>query len=153
MVPILQQSLVVKTNLQIEIKNNVIKLIKYPPFVLTNPIEYLRIKLIREYLRYRPPDVLLGSTNYTISLDIWGAGSTFVEMMNGYPCFQGLRDVNDQQDKIFWVTWTPTEETWPGVSHLPNYGPHKMCYYKGWRLGHAWNRLYDVYIPFAENID
>ena len=70
MVPILQQSLVVKTNLQIEIKNNVIKLIKYPPFVLTNPIEYLRIKLIREYLRYRPPDVLLGSTNYTISLDI-----------------------------------------------------------------------------------
>ena len=109
------------------------------------------IKLIRQYLRYRPPDVLLGSTNYTISLDIWGAGSTFVEMMNGYPCFQGLRDVNDQQDKIFWVTWTPTEETWPGVSHLPNYRPHKMSYYKGRRLGHAWTRLSDI--PFASSAE
>jgi cyclin-dependent kinase 14 len=101
-------------------------------------------------LWYRPPDVLLGSTNYTISLDIWGAGCIFVEMMNGYPCFPGVRDVYDQLDKIFRVTGTPTEEIWPGVSHLPNYRPHKMCYYKGQRLGHAWTRLYDI--PFAENI-
>jgi len=101
-------------------------------------------------LWYRPPDVLLGSTNYTISLDIWGAGCIFVEMLNGYPCFPGVRDVYDQLDKIFRVTGTPTEETWPGVSHLPNYRPHKMCYYKGQRFGHAWTRLYDI--PFAENI-
>ena len=40
-------------------------------------------------LWYRPPDVLLGSTNYTMSLDIWGVGCIFVEMMNGYPCFPG----------------------------------------------------------------
>jgi serine/threonine protein kinase len=53
--------------------------------------------------------------------DIWGAGCIFVEMMNGYPCFPGVRDVFDQLDKIFRVTGTPTEETWPGVSHLPNY--------------------------------
>ena len=113
-------------------------------------MQLLTIKLISAYLKYRPPDVLLGSTNYTISLDIWGAGCIFVEMMNGYPCFPGVRDVYDQLDKIFRVTGTPTEETWPGVSHLPNYRPHKMCYYKGQRLGHAWTRLYDI--PFAENI-
>ena len=40
-------------------------------------------------LWYRPPDVLLGSTNYTMSLDIWGVGCIFVEMLNGYPCFPG----------------------------------------------------------------
>ena len=41
-------------------------------------------------LWYRPPDVLLGSTNYTMSLDIWGVGCIFVEMLNGYPCFPGI---------------------------------------------------------------
>lgn len=95
-------------------------------------------------LWYRPPDVLLGSTNYTTSLDMWGAGCIFVEMMNGYPCFPGVRDVFDQLDKIFRVAGTPTEEVWPGVSTLPNYRPHKMCYYKGQRLGHAWPRLHDT---------
>ena len=34
-------------------------------------------------LWYRPPDVLLGSTDYTTSLDIWGVGCIFVEMING----------------------------------------------------------------------
>ena len=28
------------------------------------------------------------------------------------------------------VTGTPTEEVWPGVSSLPNYKLHKLCYYK-----------------------
>ena len=47
-------------------------------------------------LWYRPPDVLLGSTNYTTSLDIWGVGCILVEMLNGAPCFPGVRDVFDQ---------------------------------------------------------
>ena len=66
-------------------------------------------------LWYRPPDVLLGSTNYNTSLDIWGVGCIFVEMLNGYPCFPGVRDIYDQLDKIFRVVGTPTEENWPGV--------------------------------------
>ena len=47
-------------------------------------------------LWYRPPDVLLGSTNYTTSLDMWGIGCILVEMLNGAPCFPGVRDVFDQ---------------------------------------------------------
>ena len=43
---------------------------------------------------------------------MWGAGCIFVEMMNGYPCFPGVRDVFDQLDKIFRVAGTPTEEVW-----------------------------------------
>ena len=103
-------------------------------------------------LWYRPPDVLLGSTNYTTSLDIWGVGCIFVEMLNGYPCFPGVRDVYDQLDKIFRVTGTPTEETWPGVTRLPNYRPHKLCYYKPppQRLAHVWPRLFDS--AFAESL-
>ena len=43
------------------------------------------------------------------------------------------------------MSGTPTEEAWAGVSRLPNYRPHKMCYYRGvQRLGHAWPRLLEV---------
>ena len=45
--------------------------------------------------------------------------------------FLGVRDVFDQLDKIFRVTGTPTEDTWPGVSRLPNYKPHKVKYLLG----------------------
>ena len=56
-----------------------------------------------------------------------------------------------QLDKIFRIVGTPTEDTWPGVSSLPNYKPHKLCYYPPpSRLGEAWPRLVDV--PFAESL-
>ena len=51
-------------------------------------------------LWYRPPDVLLGSTDYNTSLDIWGVGCIFIEMHNGQPCFPGVRDIYDQLDKV-----------------------------------------------------
>lgn len=102
-------------------------------------------------LWYRPPDVLLGSTDYTTSLDVWGVGCIFVEMLNGFPCFPGVRDVYDQLDKIFRVVGTPTEDTWPGVSRLPNYRPHKLCYYQATpRLAQVWPRLFDS--AFAESL-
>ncbi|VDO05603.1 unnamed protein product [Rodentolepis nana] len=72
-------------------------------------------------LWYRPPDVLLGSTNYTASLDIWGVGCIFLEMLSGDATFPGVADAVDQLDKIFRYMGTPTEETWPGVSKLPKY--------------------------------
>jgi len=102
-------------------------------------------------LWYRPPDVLLGSTSYGTSLDIWGVGCIFVEMLCGAPCFPGVRDVFDQLDKIFRVTGTPTEDDWPGVSNLPNYRPRRLRFHRGaGRLAHAWPRLADV--PFAESL-
>lgn len=41
-------------------------------------------------LWYRPPDVLNGSTNYTTSIDIWGAGCIFFELLSGEPLFHGM---------------------------------------------------------------
>ena len=88
-------------------------------------------------LRYRPPDVLLGSTEYSTSLDMWGVGCIFSEMISGkihpkflifitslhylkwglsfdrrasiippfsgIPLFPGMKDVNDQLEKIWQV--------------------------------------------------
>lgn len=77
-------------------------------------------------LWYRPPDVLLGSTEYSTSLDMWGVGCIFVEMITGMPTFPGIRDTYDQLDKIFKMLGTPTEDTWVGSTHLPGYKPHKL---------------------------
>lgn len=71
-------------------------------------------------------DVLLGSTEYSTSLDMWGVGCIFVEMVTGMPTFPGIRDTYDQLDKIFKLLGTPTEETWPGCTHFPGYKPHKL---------------------------
>ncbi|CAF1599128.1 unnamed protein product, partial [Didymodactylos carnosus] len=74
-------------------------------------------------LWYRPPDVLFASKIYTTSIDIWSAGCIFAELANGgKPLFPG-ENVDDQLRRIFKVTGTPTEETWPGVTSLPEYRP------------------------------
>ena len=40
-------------------------------------------------LWYRPPDVLLGSTDYSTGLDIWAVGCIFIEMLHGQSAFPG----------------------------------------------------------------
>jgi len=40
-------------------------------------------------LWYRPPDVLLGSKNYTTSIDIWSVGCILAELHNMKPLFAG----------------------------------------------------------------
>ncbi|XP_058461612.1 cyclin-dependent kinase 14 [Malaya genurostris] len=95
-------------------------------------------------LWYRPPDVLLGSTEYSTSLDMWGVGCIFVEMITGMPTFPGIRDTYDQLDKIFKILGTPTEDSWPGVTHLPGYKLHMLGFFKPRKLGLSFPRLYDI---------
>ncbi|KAI9320600.1 protein serine/threonine kinase [Dichotomocladium elegans] len=71
-------------------------------------------------LWYRAPDVLMGSRQYSTSIDLWSAGCIFAEMASGRPLFPGS-SIPDQLQRIFKVLGTPTEQTWPGVSQLPEY--------------------------------
>lgn len=49
-----------------------------------------------------------------------------LELANaGRPLFPGS-DVDDQLKRIFKFLGTPTEETWPGHSQLPDYKPFPM---------------------------
>lgn len=68
---------------------------------------------------------------------MWGVGCIFVEMITGMPTFPGIRDTFDQLDKIFKLLGTPVEENWTGVTHLPNYKPHKIGNF-------VWNCKYDI---------
>uniref|UniRef100_A0A663DXI2 Cyclin dependent kinase 15 n=1 Tax=Aquila chrysaetos chrysaetos TaxID=223781 RepID=A0A663DXI2_AQUCH len=80
-------------------------------------------------LWYRPPDVLLGATHYSSDLDIWSAGCIFVEMIQGQPIFAGTSGTHEQLVKIWAVLGVPTEDTWPGLSKLPNYNPGWMLWF------------------------
>ncbi|XP_047487134.1 cyclin-dependent-like kinase 5 [Penaeus chinensis] len=72
-------------------------------------------------LWYRPPDVLFGAKLYNTSIDMWSAGCIFAELANaGRPLFPGS-DVDDQLKRIFKLLGTPTEDTWPGMTSLPDY--------------------------------
>ncbi|XP_076822270.1 uncharacterized protein LOC143468769 [Clavelina lepadiformis] len=79
-------------------------------------------------LWYRPPDVLLGSRNYTTSLDIWGVGCIFLEMLMGVPVFPGQSDAQDQLNKIFEVLGTPNTTMWPRLEHLPCVPQFSSCF-------------------------
>ncbi|KAJ8360545.1 hypothetical protein SKAU_G00170700 [Synaphobranchus kaupii] len=65
-------------------------------------------------LWYRPPDVLLGSTEYSTPIDMWGVGCILSEMATGRPMFPGST-VKEELHLIFRLMGTPTEETWPGI--------------------------------------
>ncbi|KAG8910462.1 Cyclin-dependent kinase catalytic subunit, partial [Tulasnella sp. 417] len=74
-------------------------------------------------LWYRAPEVLLGSRHYSTAIDMWSVGCIMAEMiMQGTPLFPGDSEI-DQIFRIFRIMGTPTEQTWPGVSQLPDYKP------------------------------
>ncbi|XP_008792346.2 mitogen-activated protein kinase 5 [Phoenix dactylifera] len=57
---------------------------------------------------YRAPELLLNSTDYTASIDIWSVGCIFMELMNRKPLFPG-RDHMHQMRLITECIGTPTE--------------------------------------------
>eukprot|EP00301_Raphidiophrys_heterophryoidea_P004354 c1189_g1_i1.p1 GENE.c1189_g1_i1~~c1189_g1_i1.p1 ORF type:complete len:454 (+),score=106.12 c1189_g1_i1:67-1428(+) len=61
---------------------------------------------------YRPPELLLGSTQYGPEVDMWSVGCIFYELLLRKPLFPGKSDI-DQIDKIFQICGTPTQEIWP----------------------------------------
>lgn len=71
-------------------------------------------------LWYRAPEVLLGSPRYSTPVDIWSIGCIFAEMASRRPVFRGDSEI-DQLFRIFRTLSTPNENSWPGVSQLPDY--------------------------------
>ncbi|KAH7522835.1 hypothetical protein JRO89_XSUnG0099600 [Xanthoceras sorbifolium] len=71
-------------------------------------------------LLYRAPEILLGSTDYSTPVDVWSVGCIFAEMVNRKPLFRGNCQT-DQLHMIFSMLGTPNEDTWPGVTSLPDF--------------------------------
>ncbi|KAM3312088.1 hypothetical protein ACQJBY_032218 [Aegilops geniculata] len=85
-------------------------------------------------LWYRAPEVLLGATHYSTSVDIWSIGCIFAEMVRKQALFPGDSELQ-QLLHIFKLLGTPTEEDWSGVTALRDW--HEFPQWKAQRLTRA----------------
>ncbi|KAK6121231.1 hypothetical protein DH2020_045005 [Rehmannia glutinosa] len=69
-------------------------------------------------LWYRPPELLLGATDYGVSVDLWSSGCILAELFAGKPIMPGRTEV-EQLHKIFKLCGSPSEEYWK-TSKLPH---------------------------------
>ncbi|CAN3365546.1 CTD kinase subunit alpha [Diutina catenulata] len=67
---------------------------------------------------YRPPELLLGATDYGQEIDVWGVGCLLVELYSKTAVFKGFDEVS-QLCKIYNVMGTPSVEEWPQITNLP----------------------------------
>ena len=91
---------------------------------------------MREYthevvtLWYRAPEVLLGLQRYSNAIDLWSVGLVLAEMALGRPLLPGDSEIG-QLFKTFQVLGTPTEDSWPGCTALPNFSKtFPICTYR-----------------------
>ena len=70
-------------------------------------------------LWYKPPELLLGASEYSSAADIWSVGCIFAELLLRRPFLQGNMTDISQLDKIFEVFGTPNDTNWPDYNTLP----------------------------------
>ncbi|KAJ3315434.1 serine/threonine protein kinase, CMGC, CDC2/CDK sub [Boothiomyces sp. JEL0838] len=66
---------------------------------------------------FRPPELLMGATEYDAAVDMWGVGCVFGEILKRRAILPGKSDL-DQLDMIWNLLGTPNEQNWPGKSYL-----------------------------------
>ncbi|XP_066306325.1 probable serine/threonine-protein kinase At1g54610 isoform X1 [Miscanthus floridulus] len=82
-------------------------------------------------LWYRPPELLLGATDYSVGVDLWSAGCILAELLYGKPIMPGHTEV-EQLHKIFKLCGSPSEEYWkksklPHATIFKPQQPYKRC--------------------------
>jgi len=58
---------------------------------------------------YRAPELIFGSVNYKVAIDIWSLGCVIAEMILGHPLFPGESSV-DQIVEIVKVLGSPSKD-------------------------------------------
>eukprot|EP00930_Biecheleria_cincta_P088249 TRINITY_DN77489_c0_g1_i1.p1 TRINITY_DN77489_c0_g1~~TRINITY_DN77489_c0_g1_i1.p1 ORF type:complete len:356 (+),score=68.03 TRINITY_DN77489_c0_g1_i1:84-1151(+) len=84
---------------------------------------------------YRAPELTLGATYYTTSVDLWSAGCVFAELILGQPLFTG-KDGIDQLVQIIKVLGTPTPQELRAMN--PNYPEYEFTPKLN---AHPWDRV------------
>lgn len=92
-----------------EVCSNSIKLLKFHLLIIFWPI----------LSRYKPPELLLGASEYSSAADMWSVGCIFAELLLRRPFLQGKNSDISQLDTIFTVFGTPNETNWPDHQSLP----------------------------------
>jgi len=103
---------------------------------------------------YRAPELILGSTSYTTSVDLWSAGCVFAEMLLGQPLFTGKDGIN-QLVEIIKVLGTPTPQelramnpNYPEYEFTPRIAAHPWeKVFRGWTSREA-NEVADLMLRY-----
>ncbi|KAK5961413.1 cyclin-dependent serine/threonine protein kinase CTK1 PWA37_001271 [Arxiozyma heterogenica] len=69
-------------------------------------------------LWYRPPELLLGTTQYTTEVDMWGCGCLLLELFTTYAIFQGSNEI-ETITNIFKLMGTPNLTNFPNLFEMP----------------------------------
>lgn len=98
---------------------------------------------------YRSPELLFGARMYGVGVDMWAVGCILAELLLRIPFLPGDSDL-DQLTKIFEALGTATEETWPGVSSLPDYVSFKI--FPGTPLEHIFSAAGDDLLELLQGL-
>ncbi|KAK4417348.1 putative serine/threonine-protein kinase [Sesamum alatum] len=109
------------SNLLID-KNGVLKIADFglANFYKNKPKRPLTSRVVT--LWYRAPELLLGSTDYGVGIDLWSAGCLLAEMFVGRPIMPGRNEI-EQLHKIFKLCGSPSEEYWKKVKPPATFRP------------------------------
>lgn len=72
---------------------------------------------------YRAPELIFGSTEYNVIIDVWSAGCVLAELLLGSPIFPGSSGV-DQLVEIIKILGTPTKDELKAMN--PSYQEFKF---------------------------
>ncbi|MQM16066.1 hypothetical protein Taro_049022 [Colocasia esculenta] len=82
-------------------------------------------------LWYRPPELLLGATEYGVTVDLWSTGCILAELLAGKPVMPGRTEV-EQLHKIFKLCGSPSDDYWrksklPHATIFKPQRPYRRC--------------------------
>jgi len=80
-------------------------------------------------LWYRAPEIILGSEDYLLGVDMWSLGCLFGELMQTKPVFYCKSDA-EVLDKAFRILGTPSEDHCPFYFKLKKWSSFKFNKYK-----------------------
>jgi serine/threonine protein kinase len=75
-------------------------------------------------LWYRPPELLLGATEYGGAVDMWSVGCILLELISGRPAFPAKVEA-EQLKQLFSVVGTPPADSW--MRQLPLWDPGEVA--------------------------
>lgn len=70
-------------------------------------------------LWYRAPELLLGQRKYSTPVDVWSIGCIMAELLSKEALFQARTEI-ELLTTILKTMGSPTEQSWPGLTKLPN---------------------------------